>query len=67
MLFISLVRYSCEEVKEEAETKGRVTVEEAITAAKIRKCPNPNCFQTFIKSEGCNKVRTVDAFLVTPS
>lgn len=47
----------CEEVEKEVETKGRLTVEEAITEAKIRRCPNPKCRQVFIKSDGCNKVR----------
>lgn len=46
----------CEEVTKDAiETKGRLTVEEAITAAKIRKCPK--CNNPFIKSDGCNKIR----------
>lgn len=44
----------CEEVEKEAETQGRLTVEEAITAAKIRKCPK--CKKGFVKSDGCNKV-----------
>jgi TRIAD3 protein (E3 ubiquitin-protein ligase RNF216) len=45
----------CDEVEKDKETKGRLTVEEAITAAKIRKCPK--CAQGFIKSDGCNKIR----------
>ena len=45
----------CEEVEKESETKGRLTVEEAITAAKIRKCPK--CKKGFVKSDGCNKIR----------
>lgn len=47
----------CDEVEKERETKGRLTVEEAISAAKIRKCPNPKCGKSFIKSDGCNKMR----------
>lgn len=31
-----------------------MTVEEAITAAMIRKCPS--CKKSFIKSDGCNKI-----------
>lgn len=46
---------SCDEVEHEAETKGRLTVEEAISAAKIRQCPK--CKKAFVKSDGCNKVR----------
>ena len=45
----------CDEVEKERETKGRLTVEEAITEAKIRKCPK--CGKGFIKSDGCNKIR----------
>lgn len=45
----------CSEVEKEEQKKGRLTVEEAITAAKIRKCPK--CGKGFIKSDGCNKVR----------
>jgi E3 ubiquitin-protein ligase RNF216 len=46
----------CDEVvKDRVETAGRTTVEEAITAAKIRECPS--CKKSFIKSDGCNKIR----------
>jgi E3 ubiquitin-protein ligase RNF216 len=34
--------------------KGRITVEEAISAVKIRRCPK--CNKAFIKSDGCNKM-----------
>lgn len=50
-----LFKRSCDEVEKETETKGRVSVEEAITAAKIRNCPK--CSKPFIKSDGCNKIR----------
>lgn len=41
----------CEEVeKDKKETTGRLTVEEAISAAKIRHCPK--CRKPFIKSDG---------------
>jgi E3 ubiquitin-protein ligase RNF216 len=52
---IPFVMCRCEEVTKDAiETKGRLTVEEAITAAKIRKCPK--CKNPFIKGDGCNKI-----------
>jgi len=45
----------CDEVeKEKAKDEGRLAVEEAISRAKIRKCPK--CNQQFIKSDGCNKI-----------
>lgn len=47
--------HSCEEVEKEVQTKGRLTVEEAITEAVIRKCPK--CKKPIIKSDGCNKIR----------
>ena len=37
------------------ETKGRLTVEEAISQAVIRKCPK--CRKAIMKSDGCNKIR----------
>jgi TRIAD3 protein (E3 ubiquitin-protein ligase RNF216) len=44
----------CEQVKK--ETEGRLTVEEAMSVAIIRKCPT--CSQQFVKlGNGCNKVR----------
>jgi TRIAD3 protein (E3 ubiquitin-protein ligase RNF216) len=46
----------CDENKktDEKETKGRLAVEEAISEAKIRKCPK--CSKGVIKSDGCNKI-----------
>lgn len=44
----------CSEVEKKNETKGRVRVEEAITEAKIRKCPN--CRKKIVKDSGCNKM-----------
>eukprot|EP00543_Licmophora_paradoxa_P001793 CAMPEP_0202452932 /NCGR_PEP_ID=MMETSP1360-20130828/11035_1 /ASSEMBLY_ACC=CAM_ASM_000848 /TAXON_ID=515479 /ORGANISM="Licmophora paradoxa, Strain CCMP2313" /LENGTH=496 /DNA_ID=CAMNT_0049071901 /DNA_START=40 /DNA_END=1530 /DNA_ORIENTATION=- len=46
----------CEEVEKKHETKGRVRVEEAISAAKIRTCPRKGCGKKFIKETGCNKM-----------
>jgi TRIAD3 protein (E3 ubiquitin-protein ligase RNF216) len=45
---------SCEQVKK--QTEGRLTVEEAMSVAIIRKCPT--CSQQFVKlGNGCNNVR----------
>lgn len=46
----------CEEVEKLSETAGRLKVEEAISAAKIRTCPRPNCGKKFVKEDGCNKM-----------
>lgn len=46
----------CEEVEKKAETMGRLQVEEAISAAKIRTCPRPKCTKKFVKESGCNKM-----------
>jgi TRIAD3 protein (E3 ubiquitin-protein ligase RNF216) len=51
---VSHIPLPCEQAKK--QTKGRLTVEEAMSAAIIRKCPN--CKQEFVKfAGGCNKVR----------
>jgi TRIAD3 protein (E3 ubiquitin-protein ligase RNF216) len=45
----------CEEVvQKKRQDEGRLKVEEAISAAKIRTCPK--CKVCFIKSDGCNKM-----------
>ena len=45
----------CDEVvRQERQDEGRLKVEEAISAAKIRTCPK--CKASFIKSDGCNKM-----------
>lgn len=50
------IPFKCEEVeKDKRDTNQRVTVEEAISAALIRKCPS--CKKPFVKTEGCNKMR----------
>jgi TRIAD3 protein (E3 ubiquitin-protein ligase RNF216) len=44
----------CEEVERKSETSARLSMEDAMTEAKIRKCPK--CGLCFLKSEGCNKM-----------
>ena len=45
----------CDEVeKQKRADEGRLKVEEAISAAKIRHCPK--CKTGFVKSDGCNKM-----------
>jgi TRIAD3 protein (E3 ubiquitin-protein ligase RNF216) len=44
----------CEEVEKKEETNCRKTVEEAMSEAKIRKCPK--CKKRFVKESGCNKM-----------
>jgi TRIAD3 protein (E3 ubiquitin-protein ligase RNF216) len=47
----------CSEVERgKSETQGRLKVEEAITAAKIRTCPKLRCGTKFVKSDGCNRM-----------
>lgn len=45
---------TCDEVEREGEEQGRVRVEEAATAAIIRKCPT--CRKGILKEDGCNKM-----------
>ena len=52
----SHIPYRCGEKEvDEAKTKGRITVEEAITNAKIRHCPS--CKKPIVKADGCNKMK----------
>lgn len=44
----------CNEVEKKSETNLRLTYEERMTMAKVRKCPKCSC--QFMKSEGCNKM-----------
>ena len=46
----------CSEVEKKSVTNMRVNVEEAMSEARIRECPNPKCKQRFYKTEGCNKM-----------
>ncbi|KAF9054814.1 hypothetical protein BJ165DRAFT_1337360 [Panaeolus papilionaceus] len=45
---------SCQEVEEDKVLDGRHAIEEAMTAALMRNCPN--CKKAFIKEQGCNKM-----------
>lgn len=52
----------CEEVVQQTrQDEGRLTIEEALSDAKMRTCPE--CKQKFIKESGCNKVRSLERFL----
>jgi len=44
----------CEEVEKKGETNARLRIEEAMTKARVRSCPN--CAKKFYKVEGCNKM-----------
>ncbi|XP_051063333.1 E3 ubiquitin-protein ligase RNF216-like [Phodopus roborovskii] len=45
---------TCEELAEKDEVKYRTSIEEKMTAARVRKCPQ--CGTGLIKSEGCNRM-----------
>lgn len=44
----------CSEVEKKKDTAKRVSVEEAMTQARVRECPR--CHTRFYKTEGCNKM-----------
>ena len=48
----------CDEVERAADASGRQRIEEAMTAARLRKCPGRDgrCGKPFFKTEGCNKM-----------
>lgn len=48
--------YRCDELDEDKVSKARTAVEEAMTQARLRICPNEQCKQPFIKVDGCNRV-----------
>ena len=50
----NILLFRCDEIEKEKVTKGRLAVEEAITDAKVRRCPT--CKKSFIKDSGCNKI-----------
>jgi len=45
----------CDQVEKTNETLGRTHVEEAMSNAKLRQCPD--CKKRFFKDEGCNKMK----------
>ncbi|XP_078463615.1 E3 ubiquitin-protein ligase RNF216 isoform X2 [Lampetra planeri] len=45
---------TCEEVESQSQVKFRISMEERMSAARIRKCPR--CGTALLKSEGCNKL-----------
>ncbi|KAJ3781897.1 hypothetical protein GGU11DRAFT_221731 [Lentinula aff. detonsa] len=45
---------SCKELEEDKVLDGRHVIEEAMTRALMRNCPN--CNKAFVKEEGCNKM-----------
>ncbi len=50
----SHVPLKCSEVEKKGQTSKRLSVEEAMTEARIRECPK--CKTRFFKIEGCNKM-----------
>ncbi len=50
----SHVPLKCSEVEKKGQTSKRLSVEEAMTEARIRECPK--CKTRFFKTEGCNKM-----------
>lgn len=49
------IPFKCSEVEKKNETSARLSVEEAMTKARVRFCPK-GCKQPFFKVEGCNKM-----------
>lgn len=50
----SHIPLKCSEVEKKAQTDKRLSVEEAMTNARVRQCPK--CKSRFYKVEGCNKM-----------
>jgi len=49
------IPFKCSEIEKKNETSARLSVEEAMTKARVRFCPK-GCKQPFFKVEGCNKM-----------
>lgn len=48
---------SCQAAAASRRLDRRHAVEEAMTEALLRRCPNPACKKAFVKESGCNKIR----------
>ncbi|EUC63018.1 serine carboxypeptidase, partial [Rhizoctonia solani AG-3 Rhs1AP] len=55
---------SCEEAEKDKALDGRHAIEEAMTKALMRNCPN--CNQNFVKESGCNKMTCPKCGSLTP-
>jgi hypothetical protein len=51
---VAHIPLKCKEVEDQKTTESRLTVEEAMTKARLRECPK--CHIRFFKVEGCNKM-----------
>ncbi|KAG8784528.1 hypothetical protein FRC15_003122 [Serendipita sp. 397] len=47
---------TCEEARYDSNLDAQHEVEEAMTNALMRICPNAKCQATFVKTDGCNKI-----------
>ncbi|KAL1746733.1 hypothetical protein HDZ31DRAFT_33489, partial [Schizophyllum fasciatum] len=59
---------TCKEVEEDKKLDSQHLVEEAMSKALVRNCPNNQCRKPFIKDDGCNKIvctncRTLSCYL----
>ena len=52
----SHIPLTCDEVEKDSEVKARTKVEDAMTEAMLRECPNVKCKKKYFKEEGCNKM-----------
>lgn len=55
---VAHIPLKCSEVEKKGDTYKRLTVEEAMTKARIRICPNPKCKQAFYKVKATINVTT---------
>ncbi|KAI1973127.1 hypothetical protein LOZ53_004148 [Ophidiomyces ophidiicola] len=53
---VSHIPKTCEETRKEAHNSALHQIEEAMSEAVIRNCPNPKCNTPIIKDDGCNKM-----------